>query len=122
MYLRHLANTTSASDNPLSDLVRLQSAHLPGYNTAIASSIRDGPVRSLSPTFAALGRQTRKAGGNVLLIWGTRDSVVPYSYAARIQALIPQAKLVTLEGAGHDLTVTRAGEIVDELVGFFNAK
>lgn len=100
--------------------MRIQSAHLPGYNPAIASSIRDGPVRALAPTFAALGRQLRRRGGRALLVWGTQDTVVPYRYAARVQALIPQARLVTLEGARHDLTVTRAPEIVDELVAFFS--
>lgn len=56
-------------DDPISELVRIQSAHLPGYNTAIASSIRDGPIRGLAPIFASIGRRTRKEGGQVLLIW-----------------------------------------------------
>ncbi len=54
---------------PTSQLVRIQSAYLPGYNAALASSIRDGPLRSLAPQFAALGRHSRKTGGKVLVIW-----------------------------------------------------
>lgn len=50
-------------------LVRIQSAYLPGFNPAIASSLRDGPVRSLAPAFAALGRRASKEGTRVLLVW-----------------------------------------------------
>ncbi|EKM60147.1 uncharacterized protein PHACADRAFT_138571 [Phanerochaete carnosa HHB-10118-sp] len=127
MYLRHLASNASRIDNACDELVRIQSAHLPGYNPAIASSIRDGPIRALAPVFAQLGRQMRKrakgaaGGGRVLLVWGTRDSVVPYQYAARVRSLIgdESASMVTLDDAGHDLTVTRGDDIVQELVAFF---
>lgn len=127
MYLQHLAGNGSRIDNALAELVRIQSAHLPGYNAAIASSIRDGPVRALAPVFAQLGRQMRKrakggqTSGRVLLVWGTQDKVVPYRYAARVQTLIgdESVSLVTLEDAGHDLTVTHGEEIVEELDAFF---
>ncbi|KAJ3488514.1 hypothetical protein NLI96_g2794 [Meripilus lineatus] len=118
LYLRHLANNSSMIDDPISELVRIQSAHLPGYNIAIASSIRDGPLRGLAPTFASVGRRTRKEGGRVLLIWGTRDPVVPYRYAERVQALIPQAELVTLEGAKHDITLSHPEEVGRRLIDF----
>jgi pimeloyl-ACP methyl ester carboxylesterase len=44
-YLQRLAN--SSSSDPVSEIVRIQSAYLPGYNAAIASSLRDGPIRGL---------------------------------------------------------------------------
>lgn len=129
-----------ALNEAILQLVRIQSAHLPGYNPAIASSIREGPIRSLAPTFASLGRNTRKRGGKVLLIWvrltlfatatpsrlmrlislqGTKDSVVPYHYAARVQALISQSELVTIDGAKHDLTLSHAEEVTRHLLRFF---
>ncbi|KAI0782541.1 alpha/beta-hydrolase [Abortiporus biennis] len=119
LYLRHLANNSSAIDDPISELVRIQSAHLPGYNLAIASSIRDGPIRSMAPVFASVGRNFRKKGGKVMLIWGTRDSVVPYHYAARVKTLIPIAELVTIEGGKHDLTLSHADEVSRRLIDFF---
>ncbi|KAH8092510.1 alpha/beta-hydrolase [Cristinia sonorae] len=119
LYLQHLANNATTIDNPIAELVRIQSAHLPGYNTAIASSIREGPIRSLAPTFASLGRNLRKRGGQVLLIWGTEDNVVPYHYAARVQTLLSSAKLITIEGAKHDLTLSHGSEIARHLVDFF---
>lgn len=69
MYLRYLANNNTSIDDPFHELIRIQSAHLPGYNPAIASSIRDGPIRSQAPIFVALGRQLKKRSGKVLLIW-----------------------------------------------------
>ncbi|KAI0326699.1 alpha/beta-hydrolase [Cubamyces sp. BRFM 1775] len=117
LYLQYLADQKS-SGSPISELVRLQSAYLPGYNPAIASSIREGPLRSQAPQFAALGRHSRKTNGSVLLIWGTADQVVPYRYAARVQTLIPHAELVTIEGGPHDITISHADEVSDALVDF----
>lgn len=45
-------------------IVRLQSAHLPWYNAAISSSLRDGPIRGQGPSFSSTGFEGRK----VLLI------------------------------------------------------
>ena len=121
-------------------LIRIQSAHLPGYNQAIASSIRDGPVRNMAPAFAAVGRRSRQQGGEVLLIWvcfsvnysqrssivtsswqGTKDQTVPYHCAARIKTLIPHADLLTIEGAGHEILQSHTDEISDALLRFLSS-
>jgi pimeloyl-ACP methyl ester carboxylesterase len=116
-------------------IVRIQSAHLPGYNAAIASSLRDGPVRGLHESFEALGKSNRK----ILLIWvsryyyhtlafpldvyqGTADNTVPYKYATRIQEFIPQSELITIKGGRHDLTVSHPETIVAEFTRFFGSK
>ncbi|KAI0638573.1 alpha/beta-hydrolase [Trametes polyzona] len=117
LYLRYLADQ-KASGNPIGDIVRLQSAYLPGYNPAIASSIREGPLRSLAPQFAALGRHSRKTNGSVLLIWGTADNVVPYRYASRVQTLIPHSELVTIEGGPHDITISHPNEVSNAILQF----
>jgi pimeloyl-ACP methyl ester carboxylesterase len=120
MYLQRLANssTPSATPDPLSEIVRLQSAHLAGYNNAVASSLRDGPVRGLSSAFKTLG----ESGRQVLLIHGTADTTVPYKYAARTSMLIPDATLLTFDGAGHDLAVSHAIEVSAALVRFFSGR
>ena len=127
----------------LSQLVRIQSAYLPGYNIALASSIRDGPLRSLAPQFTALGRHSRKTNGSVLAIWvslnfntkckyfdgdtsnysdtptqGTADRVVPYRYAARVQAYIPHAELITIEDGPHDIAVSHPDQVCTALLEF----
>jgi len=115
-YLQRLAN--SSSSDPVSEIVRIQSAHLPGYNAAIASSLRDGPIRGLHKSFEALGASNRR----ILLIWGTEDNTVPYKYAARIQKLLPQSELITIQGGGNDLTVSDPETIVSEFTRFFGSK
>ena len=72
MYIRYLTNS-HPSDDPIAELVRIQSAYLPGFNAAVASSLRDGPVRSLAPAYAALGQ---RASPSVLLVW-VRPPPVP---------------------------------------------
>ena len=57
---------------------------------------------------------------------GTEDTVVPYSYASRVQALLggedAGVQLVTLEGAAHDITTSHSAKIVEVLDEFFKRK
>ncbi|KAG6369632.1 Alpha/Beta hydrolase protein [Boletus reticuloceps] len=114
-YMRLLVNGSEVhAINPIQEIVRLQSAHLPHYNAAVASSLRDGPVRGLAHAFRALSNSSNE----ILLIHGTADKTVPYKYTFKIQALVPQAKLVTIVDGGHDITVTHANEVNTALLHF----
>jgi pimeloyl-ACP methyl ester carboxylesterase len=119
-YMRLLANGSGSSKleaiNPIQEIVRLQSAHLPHYNAAVASSLRDGPIRGLAHAFSALSNSSNE----ILLIHGTADKTVPYKYASKIQALVPQAKLVTIVDGGYDITVTHAKEVNAALLHFLS--
>ncbi|KAJ7613430.1 hypothetical protein FB45DRAFT_266889 [Roridomyces roridus] len=92
-YLRRLAtsrsspSSESAGVNTLAELVRLQSAHLPGFNHAVSSSLRSGPVRGMSWAFENEGWRGRR----VLVVHGTQDNTVPSAHAARIRGLIVEA-------------------------------
>jgi hypothetical protein len=67
-YLRHLASKTeehhdtggAPQEGPLRELVRLQSAHLPGFNRAVSSSLRAGPVTGMRWAFESEGWAGRK--------------------------------------------------------------
>ncbi|KAG8932208.1 hypothetical protein FRC01_000130 [Tulasnella sp. 417] len=96
------------------ELIKLQQLVLPHHIAAVASSIRDGPLRELDYAFAKLGKSDTK----VLVVWGTADTVVPYSLATQVLTHIPRAKLVTVAGAGHDLLITHAEEVGAALVDF----
>ncbi|TDL30083.1 alpha/beta-hydrolase [Rickenella mellea] len=114
MYMQRLGSN-NPSTNPIQEIVQIQSAHLPGYNYALASSLRDGPIRGLASSFAA------SAHRDILLIWGTDDRTVPYYYAARLQALLPNAKLLTVDGAMHDVTLSHPEIVGEALVSFFKS-
>ncbi|KAF9076158.1 Alpha/Beta hydrolase protein [Rhodocollybia butyracea] len=105
-FLQHLtdsSNQTAPADS-MQEIVRLQSAHLPGFNAAISSSLRAGPIRGEFSSFSSDVWSGRK----LLIIHGTNDHTVPYKYAAMIQSALPkgcQSEIVTIEGGPHDLTI-----------------
>ncbi|KDR84352.1 hypothetical protein GALMADRAFT_55533 [Galerina marginata CBS 339.88] len=118
MYLQRLTNQSVAQDiapsDPILEIVRLQSAHLPGYNNALSSSLRDGPIRGQTAAFQSLGFK----GKRVLILHGTKDVTVNPKFALQIAQLMPataKKKQVNVEGAGHDLCVSHASEVIDAL-------
>ncbi|KAF8878581.1 Alpha/Beta hydrolase protein [Gymnopilus junonius] len=118
MYMRNLTDRNATKDvdtsNPVIEIVRLQSAHLPGYNNALSSSLRDGPIRGQAASFQSAGFE----GKRVLILHGTEDVTVNPKYAAQIAELLPAAsnkKMVIVDGAGHDLCVSHSTDVVDAL-------
>ncbi|KAJ7732759.1 Alpha/Beta hydrolase protein [Mycena maculata] len=134
-YLRRLASrpdtTHEASTAWMHELVRHQSAHLPGFNRAISSSLRTGPVTGMQWAFES----GAWAGRRVLVIHGTTDQTVPPAHAPRIKALIEaasspssssfntskpaQVSVELIAGAGHALTWTHAEAVGGAVVQFF---
>ncbi|KAL9713172.1 hypothetical protein Ac2012v2_004413 [Leucoagaricus gongylophorus] len=122
-YIQHLTNSSVKPGDeidPIIEIVRLQSAHLPGYNAAISSSLRDGPIRGPALMFSSSGFDGKK----VLLIHGTKDTTVHPKYSPRIVDLLPEktkklARLVSVEDAGHEVVTTHSGIVTNELVQFF---
>ncbi len=41
-------------------------------------------------------------GGELLLVHGSRDNVIPVSHTTRLQALVPRAAVMVIDGAGHN--------------------
>lgn len=148
LYLRHLASKAvhalSSEDIPKSDyshinpsslatIVTQQSAHLLGYNRAIASSLRVGPIRGLEPAFNGL---LTHGGGvrRVKLVHGTNDTTVPYSHAKRALGVInkseenstvnlnlkvEEATLLTVPGGPHFMTVSHPELLASSVIEFF---
>lgn len=54
----------------------------------------------------------------VLLVWGTKDRIIPFTLAARMQRELPQAKLVSLEGCGHLAIIECRAEALPPIVEF----
>ncbi|KAJ7612966.1 hypothetical protein B0H17DRAFT_1116947, partial [Mycena rosella] len=141
-YLRRLAASAPPPADATHELVRLQSAHLPGFNRAVSSSLRAGPVTGLRWAFES----PAWAGRRVLILHGTDDTTVPPAHAPRIAALLgaPRAQphcndsetttaphpdsptpqrtrveLALVPGAGQGLTWTHAGEVGRAVCAFF---
>lgn len=47
---------------------------------------------------------------------------MPYRTAKRVRDLVPTARLLTVEGGGHDITITHAREVGEALVQFFESQ
>ncbi|KAF8627946.1 hypothetical protein AX17_006099 [Amanita inopinata Kibby_2008] len=119
--LKEETKENETSTDPILELVRLQSAHLPGYNAALSSSLRDGPIRGQAHCFSSPGFESRR----VLLIHGTDDKTVPPRYAPLILSLLPpsartHSELITVEGAGHDLTLSHPQLVSTVVADFLN--
>ncbi|KAI0724500.1 alpha/beta-hydrolase [Cerioporus squamosus] len=90
------------------ELRELQSSELPGYKRSLTSCFTDGPIRGLQSTFDKLADLSVGPASKplqVLVIHGTDDEIVPYEEANKIKARVPQANVITVKGAGHDLVL-----------------
>lgn len=47
-------------------------------------------------------RMAPRIHGPLLLVHGDRDEVIPFSESSALQAIVPQARLVRIEGGGHN--------------------
>lgn len=65
-----------------------------------------------------LARQLGAVRAPTLLVWGERDEVYPLPTAERLRHTIPGARLVSLAGAGHALTIERPVELAETIRAF----
>lgn len=94
-------------DRRVLNAMRITRAGLAGQSRAVALyTSRDRVGTITAPT---------------LVLHGTADRAVPYAAGEELAALIPGAKLVTLEGAGHSY-VTESTEEANEAVLHFLAR
>jgi pimeloyl-ACP methyl ester carboxylesterase len=55
-----------------------------------------------------------------LVLWGTRDRVIPAHHASAALASNPGAEVALLDGTGHLPHLTRAGLVAERLISFIN--
>ncbi|PCH39668.1 alpha/beta-hydrolase [Wolfiporia cocos MD-104 SS10] len=119
------ASAAAAPVPQFGELIDLQAELLPGYTAAVQSCLQDGPIHDLLWAFDKIAI-TRVGSGQevqVLIIHGTDDYLVRYSDSLEINRRIPSARLVTVEGAGHDFTA-RDGhwqQVADAMLEFLDA-
>ena len=59
-----------------------------------------------------------RRGTPTLLVWGKKDTVVPFALADSVRRAIPQAELLAVEQAGHLPHMEKAAEVNARLVEF----
>jgi pimeloyl-ACP methyl ester carboxylesterase len=88
-----------------------------GFGRALLSSIRTVISRSSVPDFEAVG----KSGLPVQLVWGDRDTTVPYAQHQDVRRAIPQVQFVSLPGIGHLAVVEAPDAVHPKLLDFLRA-
>lgn len=110
-YNPHIFHTTMLLSHPLSEKALFVASHTPLARFPIL------PTKSFS-SMSVLS--CRPGSSHAHILQGTADKTVPYKYTSKIQALVPQAKLVTIADGGHDITVTHAKEVNSALLHFLS--
>jgi pimeloyl-ACP methyl ester carboxylesterase len=87
----------------------------PGYLGALLSLYRYFPIRDMEEIYYAIGRHTK----NVLVIWGGRDKICPYSKCIKfMEKAFPSATIVDITDCGHNCVFEKFEEVVTELLQF----
>lgn len=50
-----------------------------------------------------IGEKVRRIMQPTLLVWGTRDDIVPYAFVASLAASLPDGRLAVIQGAAHGI-------------------
>lgn len=68
-----------------------------GFERALLSTVRHGPLGDLSETYKRVGEQERPA----LLIWRREDQAIPIGTNKKVRETIPHIEFHAIDGAGH---------------------
>jgi pimeloyl-ACP methyl ester carboxylesterase len=89
--------------------------------TVAADAVRTGPLAlARGALFATRTRFAGEIAAPTLLVWGERDALVPVELAAEWRRCLPQARLVTIPGAGHVPMLERPSAFADALLEFLD--
>ncbi|KAI9594042.1 Alpha/Beta hydrolase protein [Syncephalis fuscata] len=116
MSMKWLNKKAAPSPDDTSSIINYQMVHCPATVRAIALSLRDFPFFSQNAAYQALGRLTNIP---VLVFWGTKDTIVPYTGAPVLSAYVPHAQLVTIDDGTHLITRSHHDFIITSLDSFF---
>ena len=65
-----------------------------------------------------LSKRLYRLTAETLLVWGRQDRLIPPAYAARWQELVPRARLVWIDAAGHMLQAEQPAAVAEAIAEF----
>jgi pimeloyl-ACP methyl ester carboxylesterase len=68
-----------------------------------------------------IGEKLPRVVQPTLVVWGTRDYIVPYAFVTRIAGLLPRASLAVIPGAAHGINYSHPRELAAVLLPFLLA-
>jgi EmrB/QacA subfamily drug resistance transporter len=90
-----------------------------GRRAAMIKTLRS-VIGCRGQTVSALDRSYALRRFPTLVLWGTRDRMIPAHHASAALASNPGAELALLDGTGHLPHLTRAGLVAERLSSFIN--
>jgi pimeloyl-ACP methyl ester carboxylesterase len=85
-----------------------------GFRHAILSTVRNVSLNDMQDLYKKIGT----SGTPVLLIWGTKDTVTPYSNSAIATRLMPGVRFHPVHGAGHAPHLEQAEQVHRTMIQF----
>ncbi|CAO3643746.1 unnamed protein product [Cunninghamella echinulata] len=92
-----------------------QFQHHPGFVRAFLGTVMDFPFFGLQPRYENIGKNESK---QVFVIWGDADKTVPFENVHLLKKYIPQAEIKVFPGGGHDVLVSKAKQVAEDINQF----
>lgn len=89
-----------------------------GYKRSVLSTLRYMQMDKLSESYEHVGKQGRP----VLLIWGRRDRVLPFSHSERVKETIPHVQFHAIDDGGHQSNYENYEIVNPILIRFLKGK
>jgi hypothetical protein len=68
-----------------------------------------------------IGEKLPRVAQPTLVVWGTRDYIVPYAFVTRIAGLLPRGSLAVIPGAAHGINYSHPRAFAAVLLPFLLA-
>ncbi|GAA5810418.1 hypothetical protein MFLAVUS_003839 [Mucor flavus] len=113
-----LDEDTEATIAKITKIAAYQFINHDGFFRAFLGTVVKFPFAELRERYKRVGLQDRA----VLMIWGDRDTTVPFDNSQEAQQLMPNAKLIVHEDKGHDVLITLWRTVNQEIEEFLTSK
>ncbi|KAI7903769.1 Alpha/Beta hydrolase protein [Cokeromyces recurvatus] len=91
----------------------------PGYFKAVLRTVVDFPFTGLRERFKRVGEQKEIS---VLMIWGDKDTTVPFYHSEEAKRLLPNAKMMVYKDQGHDVLLTKWKSVNANIINFLTIR
>ncbi len=112
--LRRATEAERGLESPIEYMVdrQIEETRLKGFAPAVLASLKGLMDEDLEPAHRAIA----DAGVPVVAIWGETDEVIPLECKDTLSEWNPQAEQFVVEGAGHTVTYTHVGDVLNHLI------
>jgi pimeloyl-ACP methyl ester carboxylesterase len=104
----------------LLELTNFQVDHHPGFRRSFLSTTRNFPLTRADRILDRFRVVGQRSDVPVLVIWGTRDGLIPISLWQYLYELIPHAKLKPINNGGHSIVAENSTAVASAMLQHFS--